>query len=269
MWSVANLEAIAISLAETTTGRGISDYFTNSPIRGYCCESSTKWKRLKAYFICAQNQLGNDSRVKEAIVHFMNPALFLRRRDEYNICRRNLNEALSMVGLELTEKGVLREVTKAETLDEAQQKAQSLLRKVRERNMHHNIEYYCKSDLLREDYYDVVFEATKGIFDRIRELSFCRQLDGEKLIQSVFNISTPFLVFNGLVTESEQSEHKGFANLLRGVYGTFRNPTAHEIKLKWRSNEVQVLEILATVSLIHRFLDQARPTCIAYQNKNF
>lgn len=268
MWSEANIEAIAVALADTTTGRGINDYFTNNPVYGFSCSESTKWKRLKAYFIYAQKRLGNDSRVKDAIVHFMNPALFLRRSNEYNSYQKNLNKALSLVGLELTEKGVLREVMKAETLDEAQQKAQSLLRKVRDRNMHRCIEYYCRHELMREDYYDVVFEATKGVFDRIRELSFCEQLDGDKLIQAVFNISTPFLVFNGLVTESEQSEHKGFANLLRGIYGTFRNPTAHEVKLKWRSNEVQVLEILAAVSLIHRFLDQARPTCIAYRNKN-
>lgn len=37
----------------------------------------------------------------------------------------------------------------------------------------------------------------------------------------------PLLTFNSPRTESEQSEQKGLLNLLKGMFGTFRNPTAH------------------------------------------
>ena len=40
------------------------------------------------------------------------------------------------------------------------------------------------------------------------------------------------LAINSLQSDSERSEQKGFANLVRGTIGMFRNPTAHELKTK-------------------------------------
>jgi len=46
-------------------------------------------------------------------------------------------------------------------------------------------------------------------------------------------------------------------NLLKGVFGTFRNTTAHAPKITWEINEQDALDILSMISLIHRKLDKA------------
>ncbi len=70
-------------------------------------------------------------------------------------------------------------------------------------------------------------------------------------------------LINDYSTASEKSFHSGFANLLRGLHGNFRNPAAHEVKIKWQASEVEVLEILGIVSYVYRVLDNARRTCFA------
>jgi uncharacterized protein (TIGR02391 family) len=62
---------------------------------------------------------------------------------------------------------------------------------------------------------------------------------------------------NSLQTESEQSEQRGFMNLLKGLFGTFRNTTAHAPKITWKIEEQDALDILSLVSLVHRRLDTA------------
>lgn len=46
-------------------------------------------------------------------------------------------------------------------------------------------------------------------------------------------------------------------NLLKGVFGTFRNTTAHAPKITWEVNEQDALDTLSMISLIHRKLDKA------------
>lgn len=53
--------------------------------------------------------------------------------------------------------------------------------------------------------------------------------------------SGPRIAFNDLATEWERSEQTGIAMLLKGMFSTFRNPTAHAPKVLWvagRSTEV-------------------------------
>ncbi|WP_288741918.1 TIGR02391 family protein [uncultured Rheinheimera sp.] len=83
-----------------------------------------------------------------------------------------------------------------------------------------------------------------------------------------FNNKIPHLALSSLQTESEQSEQKGFANLLKGVFGTFRNTTAHAPKVTWVIEERDVLDILSTVSSIHRRLDGAIEAQNMYQGRS-
>ena len=70
----------------------------------------------------------------------------------------------------------------------------------------------------------------------------------------------PRLAFNRLDTESERSEHTGLMNLIKGVFGAFRNTTAHAPKIHWAVSEQDALDILTTLSLVHRRLDAAIQT---------
>jgi len=89
--------------------------------------------------------------------------------------------------------------------------------------------------------------------------------DGAELVSKAFSGQSPILVIEPLITESEKSEQKGFANLLVGLFGAVRNPLAHVPKNNWPMCEQDALDILTLVSLIHRKLDRAQkaPTTTA------
>ncbi len=119
---------------------------------------------------------------------------------------------------------------------------------------HGQVLNYCRPELWDENYFHGVFEATKGVGERIRLLSGLNG-DGADLVHKAFAGQQPILVLGPLTTESEKSEQKGFANLLIGLFGAVRNPLAHAPKTNWPMSEQDALDILTLVSLIHRKLD--------------
>ena len=258
-FTIAQRAAIAEALASNygnPSTREISAYIDRSLpsfARGLCVGS--KSQMLKTYF-----ESVSDEEVLRSVQFFLAPELFIGQEDEYKEYRMRVNRALSFVGYEINESGRIKKIEKAKTLTEAQRRQVSLINHVQERQMHSRILKYCREELFENDYYDVVFESVKGIYDTIREMSGLK-LDGSLLIDAVFSNSKPMLLINDYSTASEKSFHTGFANLLRGLHGNFRNPAAHEVKIKWQVSEVEVLEILGIVSYVYRVLDNATRTC--------
>ena len=118
---------------------------------------------------------------------------------------------------------------------------------------------FCKAELLQENYFHAVFEAMKSIAAKIRRISGLTS-DGADLVNQAFSLGKdcrPILALNSLKTETDKGEQRGFANLLIGLFGTIRNPAAHNPKLEWPMAEQDALDILTTASLIHRKLDNA------------
>ena len=77
----------------------------------------------------------------------------------------------------------------------------------------------------------------------------------------VFSIERPVLAINSLQTETEKSEHKGFALLLKGCFAAIRNPLAHEPKILWQGED-DAADYFSLISLLHRKLDDGVPTNI-------
>jgi uncharacterized protein (TIGR02391 family) len=84
-------------------------------------------------------------------------------------------------------------------------------------------------------------------------------MDGAALVDRVFSIENPVLAINSLQTETEKSEHKGFAALLKGCFAAVRNPLAHEPKILWEGED-DAADYLSLISLLHRKLDSSVPT---------
>jgi uncharacterized protein (TIGR02391 family) len=82
--------------------------------------------------------------------------------------------------------------------------------------------------------------------------------DGAKLVDATLCGSAPRIAINDLVTDSQRSEQSGFANLVKGVFGMFRNPTAHEARALWRMSKEDAEDLLSIASLVHRRIDTAR-----------
>jgi len=218
----------------------------------------TKWKRLFNGFASWQNskQLGNC--VLMFITRAMNPALYTRNRELFASRRDELNVVLAFSGMHIGEDGQIRRSTKAESLNEAMKRASRLQDALSSRNVHADVLRFCRAELLEENYFHAVFEAMKSIAAKIRTMSGL-QSDGADLVQQVFGLSQsgPVLAINPLLSDTDKGEQRGFANLLIGLFGTIRNPLAHNPKIEWEMSEQDALDILTMASLIHRKLEKA------------
>jgi uncharacterized protein (TIGR02391 family) len=115
--------------------------------------------------------------------------------------------------------------------------------------------------LVQRNYLHAVFEATKSVADKIRTRAGLIS-DGADLIDQAFGMrhGIPALAFNLLQTPTEQSEHKGLAMLVKGMFGTFRNTTAHAPKIHRTIDLDDALDLLTLASMLHRRLDAAHVT---------
>lgn len=243
------------------TGSDISRILADSGIRDPE-PSLTKRHRLFEALNQKQDKDKSANNILAFIQAVMKPVRYLSNKNLFEERRARLNEVLSFTGISIKEDGTFTNQVIAKTIDEAQERAGRLRKKLQDRDVHHDVLRFCKAEFLQENYFHAVFEATKSVADKIRELTGL-QSDGSELVDKAFglgNSNQPKLAFNTLTTDSEQSEHKGFANLLKGMFGMFRNTTAHVPKIKWIINEVDALDSLTLASLLHRKLDKCIKT---------
>ena len=246
------IESLAKVLGECGSGTDISRVLADRGLTDGSGES-TKWRRLYSIFLETQRHDQSANRVLDFIKSFLTPARFVGRNENFEARRNELNAVLAFSGLEYGKDGEFRQVGVVKTLPEAEKRAQTLKAKFQGRSIHPEVLKYCKVELLQDNYFHAVFEASKGLAQRIRDLSGV-QKDGADLVDAVFGIRSPLLAVNTLQTETEQSEHKGFANLLKGCFGAARNPLAHEPKILW-DGEDDAADYLTVISLLHRKLD--------------
>jgi uncharacterized protein (TIGR02391 family) len=250
------LEGISKTLGDTNnglTGPEIGKFLLEANISDID-SSNTKWKRLYNAFVDFQNKNQISNNILKFINKSMNPARFVGKQEQFEFLRAELNKRLAFISLELSIRGKFIKTVGVNTIAEAEQRANRLKDKLELRNTHPTIYQYCSAELLAENYFHTVFEATKSIAETIRQRTGLTE-DGSELIDKAFSIRNPLIQINDLSTETKVSEHKGFANLIKGVFGMFRNTTAHSPRLVWEINENDALDILSTISLIHRRLN--------------
>jgi uncharacterized protein (TIGR02391 family) len=173
--------------------------------------------------------------------------------------RHDLNKVLAFCGYTLGEDGKIRTQTAVHTLTEAEERAGRLRAELRRRGVHADVLAFCRSELLQSNYFHAVFEATKSVADKIRSKTELSS-DGSELVDQAFGLGKagiPFLAFNALQTDTERSEHSGLMNLMKGMFGAFRNVTAHAPKISWNMSEQDALDLLTIASFLHRRLDGA------------
>lgn len=166
-----------------------------------------------------------------------------------------INKVLLLLGMEVGNDGKLKQAVKADTLDEVDRRVNGLKKKLYERSIHAEVTKYCVEDYLQKDYFDAVFEAAKGLADRVRQITGLTT-DGGKLFQEAFSTKDPFIFFNSLKSESEISEFIGLKELLEAIYHLVRNPAAHTPKINWKMDENKALDVLTLISFAHKYLDE-------------
>lgn len=257
-FDTAQLEAACKVLADTTCGlKGdeighiLADMGVPDPDAGF-----TKWKRLFNALAGAQNthQVGNH------LIMFINramaPARYISTPELFEWRRDGLNVALAFAGYAVRDDGKVVHTTRETTLSGARARASRLRSILESRGTHPEVFKYCLAEFLEENYFHAVLEAVKGIGERIRQLSGLGA-DGAELVNQVFSTKSPILAINSLQSETEISEQKGIANLLVGLFGAVRNPTAHAPKIMWAMPEQDAIDVFALLSFVHRKLDNS------------
>lgn len=257
--SAANLEAICQVIAATDDG------LTGTEIERLLAENKipdttpgiTKWKRLFNAFGDFQNQKQFSNHIYVFLQKAMDPSRYITRQELFEKRRHELNKALAFIGVKMLENAKFQSIDSAATISEAHTKADKFSYKLELRNTHSEIFKYCKSELFTENYFHAVFEAVKSIADRLRTITHIQE-DGQKLVDKVFSVNLALVQINDLITETDRNEHNGLANIIRGLFGMIRNPTAHTPKIKFVIEEDEALEIMTIVSFVHKKLDQAK-----------
>jgi uncharacterized protein (TIGR02391 family) len=255
-----HLASIAKILADTDDGLKGSqiEYLLKDCKIPDVSPSSTKWKRLFNAFVEFQNERQFGNHVVVFINKAMNPVQYTSAPEVFQSRRDQLNAVLAFSGILIGDDGKVRWTKPASNLEEALQRANRLHRALESRGVHKDVLDFCRAELLQENYFHAVFEAMKSIAAKIRRMSGLNA-DGADLVTQAFALGKdckPILAINPLKTDTDMGEQRGFANLLIGLFGTIRNPVAHNPKVEWPMPEQDALDILTTASLIHRKLDK-------------
>lgn len=217
---------------------------------------STKWKRIYYTFL-AQQELDGSS---NSFLNFIKKSLKLVRfingeNGNYDELLTQVNRPLMLFGLQMTNEGKLIKVEAATTITEVERRTRSLVSELQKRHIHHDVIKCCKEEYLQKNYFHAVFEAAKSLSEKVREKTGMLE-DGSFLFNTAFSVTNPKLAVNSLQTSSEKNIQNGLKEMLNGVTHMVRNVTAHELKIKRVVNGQEAIDILTTISFLHKQLDE-------------
>ena len=268
----ANMEQISNVLGDTENNRlpgsQIGRYLQECSIDDPCPGMTKRIRLFEALRAkqkkdkCANNICAFIERVMHPVLHVNASGYFVTKQAE-------LNKILSFEGLRLNDKGKFERCAQAQTISEAEALVSRFREHLFNRGVHSDVLAFCRAELIHDNYFHAVLEAAKSVAHKIREKSGFSS-DGAELVDEAFGIGKkpfPVLAFNTLSTDSEKSEHNGLMNLMKGFFGTFRNPTAHAPKVIWKLTEQDALDMMTLASLLHRRLDSAVKTHVSSISK--
>ncbi len=215
----------------------------------------TKWNRLYNAFAERHNSTGSDNFILKFISKALEPSRFIGKSDQFLYLVGQLNAVLSLIGLEYLDDGAFHKVKATSSFSSAELRISRLSKAIHDRNLHPTLLKYCRAELLDNNYFHAVLEAVKGVASTIRAKTGLTN-DGAELVRDAFSGSEPRVKINNFILDKEISEQKGFANLLIGIFGTFRNPTAHAAKSEWNMEEQDALDIFGIVSYAIRRIEE-------------
>lgn len=256
-FSAEELEVICKNLADTNFGLTGTEIAYNLKQIGLkdVDPQNTKWKRLFNAFVEHQNNNQTGVMVLNFITKALSPKLYIGNASLFREKVKPINTVLAFHGLEWKDDGKYHRVESVNTLSEAENRATRLKEKLESRNVDPFILNYCNAELLADNYFHAVLEACKSIASLVKNRTGLKT-DGAQLIDEAFGGDSPKLKINNFVNETEKSEQRGFINLSKGLFGTFRNPIAHAPKIEWNMTEEDALDIFSIISYIFRRIEK-------------
>ena len=261
-FSIPVVEKIAKVLGDTHDGLSGSEIGTllmASTIRDVDGPQQTKWRRIGNALHARQATDRCGNAVIRFITEALRPVRYHDSFEQFHQLRDRLNEVLVFEGLCVNEDGRVARAAggPAKTLHEAQQRAGTVVSELKRRKAHAAMLEYCTAEIFAKDNFHAVLEATKSIAERLRSMTGLPS-DGAQLAdETLLPKNAPRVAVNGLANETDLSEQSGFASVVKGIMGMYRNPTAHIPRLLRTVTDEELYEAFATISMIHRRLDTA------------
>jgi hypothetical protein len=160
-FSQQQLEAIAKLLGDLLTGSEITRVLQQAEVYKDVTPDDTKWKRLLTAFALQQRSDSNGNRVARVIEIAVSPVRYADQPQRFAAAQQQLNRVLAFCGMELGDDGRLRPATPVHTLTEAQRRARNLYQRLADRGVHGQVLSYCTAELLQDNYFHAVLEATR------------------------------------------------------------------------------------------------------------
>jgi hypothetical protein len=187
-WSVGVVETLSGVLAATEwpglTGPEIGTLLAQLGIEDPY-PGITNRKRLAHALLNRQASDRSSHRLVTFVVRALDPARNISDPNRFVALQQGVNEVLSMVGLRVNDEGQMAWAKQARTLDEVAELAGRLRGELNRRGVHPEVTRYCEEELLRRSIFHAVFEATKGLSQRLRQMSGS-VLDGSELVDACF-----------------------------------------------------------------------------------
>lgn len=254
-FNAQSIETISRIIGSIMTGSTISRMFETLNIKDNS-NHSTKWRRLDYVMRESQYLFNCGNKIIEIIQYVFHPtSSWFDNSNNYKSLINEINKCISFYGYELREDGKIYEIESSITRTQANERYDLLKSKLTERNIHPQILKFCTQDIVNEDYFSIIFEASKSIYDRIRDMTGIT-LDGNKLIYNCFDLNYPIIIFNSLKNDTEINLYNGLKNILLSIAQIGRNPKAHTPKIYSYDNLDNCLDILNLISFAHKMLDQ-------------
>jgi uncharacterized protein (TIGR02391 family) len=224
-------------------------------------EGSNKTDRIFYALMAKQKNDGCANNILNLVQKVVHPKRY-SDEVEFENNRSAINSKLLYEGLELDKFGAFQVVAKARTISEAKERSKKIKEKIHGIAIHPDIIKYCEQEALKENYFHAILEITKCIAQTFRDKSGYTS-DGSDLVDDCLALGKekkPMLAFNTLSDPSEESEHKGFANFVKGFFSMYRNPKAHNPKILEDTQLSDMTEVLVIASIILRKLDHTYKT---------
>lgn len=254
-FDVQSIETLSNILANILTGSKITAMLNHLNLED-TYPKDTKWIRINHAMVASQSAFRCGNKIIEIIEYVFHPtSTWFIDVNHYNEEMKLINKCISFYGLELHTDGKIYPTVSTTSKREANERYDLLKSKLSERNIHPEIMKFCTQDIVNEDYFSIIFEASKSIYVKIRNMTGIN-LDGNKLIYNCFDLKFPIVVFNSLKSETEINLYNGLKNMLLSIAQLGRNPKAHTPKIYSYDNLDNCLDILNLISLAHKMLDQ-------------
>jgi len=186
----------------------------------------------------------------------MNPRRYPDQALLFDARLEGLNDVLAPVGARLTPEGTVRP-----THDRAPRSRLSSLRAEATRRGHHRRVFEsCTPGLLFNGNLHAAHALTDTLVNHVRSVTGIAWMQPGGLLEAALRGGRgtgPFLAVNGRSTVHERAEQTGLLNTIKGLLQLYRVPP----KSDWRAHRVvddqELIELIATVSLLHTQLDRA------------